>query len=319
MEILERLLNGDVRAIARAITLIENNTLQGQELLASLYPHTGKAVIVGVTGPAGSGKSTLTNQLAKAYRQQGKTVGIIAVDPSSPFTGGAILGDRIRMQEISDDPGIFIRSMGTRGSLGGLARMTGEAIRVLDAAGKDIIIVETVGVGQSEVEIVQVADTVLVVAVPGLGDEIQAIKAGIMEIGDILVVNKADRPGAEKTVFELQAMLDLKPFMPDDWRPPVLKAIATENSGITEVLAAIDTHQEYLQRTGRLEEAQLGRVRHEVNALLQERVLSEIYRRFGEKDFEILVKKVFAKEENPYGAVESILGKVLVPGTNNRA
>ena len=231
----------------RAITAVENEG-GSAELLRSLFPSTGRARVIGITGPPGAGKSTLAQRLAQAYRRRGKTVGIVAVDPSSPFTGGAILGDRIRMAEIYTDPGVFIRSMATRGALGGLARATSDAVDVLDAAGFDVVLIETVGVGQDEVDIIKAAETTAVVLVPGLGDDIQAIKAGILEIGDVFVVNKADRDGADRTAAELAMMLDLS--APKGWRPPIVRTVAPSNTGVEEVLAALESHGEYLAGSG---------------------------------------------------------------------
>ncbi|HAA57492.1 MAG TPA: methylmalonyl Co-A mutase-associated GTPase MeaB [Myxococcales bacterium] len=242
-----RILKGDRRAVARLIRDIDDRMPSAREELKALYPHTGNAHIIGLTGAPGSGKSSLTDQLIAAFRQRGQTVGVLAVDPSSPFTGGAILGDRIRMQQHTLDKGVFIRSMATRGHLGGLTRSTRDAARVLDAFGVDIILIETVGVGQDEVDIVKQADTTLVIAVPGLGDEVQAIKAGVLEIGDIFVVNKSDLPGARKAKRDLEMMLDLRPRPADAWHPPVLQSIATQSEGIEQILTYTDKHVEHIR------------------------------------------------------------------------
>jgi LAO/AO transport system kinase len=236
----ERVLEGDPRALARAITLIEDEDPSAPALVRALFPKTGRAYLVGVTGPPGAGKSTLVDRLTTDLRSRGRTVGIVAVDPTSPYTGGAILGDRVRMQAHASDPGVFIRSMATRGQLGGLARATSDVALVLDAAGKDVVIIETVGVGQDEVDIVRTADVSLVIVVPGTGDEVQAIKAGIMEIADIFVVNKADREGADRTASSIEAMLMLQSFEDGRWRPPVLRTEATAGKGIAELLDAIE-------------------------------------------------------------------------------
>ncbi len=252
MEIAESLLKGDVRAAARIISMIEDEDPRAAKALSVLYPHTGKAHVVGVTGPPGAGKSSVIDRITAVYRKDGNKVGILAVDPTSPFTGGAILGDRIRMQGHSTDAGVYIRSMGTRGQMGGLARGTANAVKVLDAMGMDVVIVETVGAGQSEVDIVRSAHTVLIVEVPGLGDDIQAFKAGILEIGDVFVVNKADRDGADKAVAELRAMIETCPE-PRSWTPPVLKACARDNAGIAEVVDALESHRKFLDASGERE------------------------------------------------------------------
>jgi LAO/AO transport system kinase len=254
LDLVDRLLAGDRRAAAQLVTLMEDGGPSARDAIAALYPHTGRAHIVGVTGSPGTGKSTLVYELAKEFRARGRTVGIIAVDPTSPFSGGALLGDRIRMQKLSTDEGTFIRSMASRGQLGGLARATGDAIKVLDAFDRDLIMVETVGAGQSEVEIARAAHTVIVVDAPGLGDDIQAIKAGLFEIADIFVVNKADRDGAEKTYLTLQMMLDMgQASGARQWRPPLLKTIALQGEGSVLVADAVEQHLKHLVESGQLQ------------------------------------------------------------------
>src|SRR6185295_5533673 len=245
-DLLENILKGDVRSLARAITRVENRSVEGTELLRRIYPHTGKSRIIGITGSPGSGKSSLVDRLAALYRRSSKSLGIVAVDPSSPFSGGAVLGDRIRMNALATDPGVFIRSMATRGHLGGLANATADVVSVLDAASRDPILVETVGVGQDEIDIVKLADVSVVVLVPGMGDDIQALKAGIMEIGDIFVINKCDRPGVENMERAVQALLSLA-HRADGWQPPVLKTAATEGTGIDELVQTIERSYLFFQ------------------------------------------------------------------------
>src|SRR5712672_3357568 len=241
--------SGDSIALARAISAVENRTADSSPLLKTLFPHSGKARVLGLTGPPGAGKSTLVDQLARRYRKEKKTIGIIAVDPTSTYTGGAILGDRIRMQEHFSDPGIYIRSMATRGSLGGLARTTADVATVLDASGRDLVMIETVGVGQDEVDIVRLADVTVVILVPGMGDDVQTIKAGIMEIADIFVINKSDRDGAERVEREIRAMQSLA-IRSDGWTPPIVKTVASDGTGITELVDAIADYEAYLKKEG---------------------------------------------------------------------
>jgi len=312
-ELIERMLKGDKRATARLITLVENDEEKAREIVKKIYSNTGRAYIIGITGPPGSGKSTLVDKLIKKARDEGNIVGVIAIDPTSPFTGGALLGDRIRMQRHSTDPGVFIRSMATRGSLGGLAKATNDAIKILDAYGCDIIFVETVGVGQIEVDIVKTADTVVLVTVPGLGDDIQAIKAGLMEIADIFVVNKADKEGAEATMFELELMLDLEKdkWQKSGWRPPVVSTIAFTNKGVDELWGAINEHMEFLLNSGKIEEKRKFRVREEIKAIVSSKIARKIGEKMGEDDIAVLIEMIAKREIDPYSAADLVLEKAL--------
>jgi LAO/AO transport system kinase len=299
---------GDKRSIARLLTIVENDEPGSADVLRSLYPDTGKARIVGVTGPPGGGKSTLVSRLAAEYRKTCDRVAIVAVDPSSPFTGGAILGDRIRMRDRFLDDGVFIRSMASRGHAGGLARATMRVVNVLDALGTDLVIVETVGVGQEEVEVVRVADTVCLVTVPGLGDDIQAIKAGVLEIADVLVVNKADKPGADETARDLAQMLSLGPGR-TNWKPPIIRTSAQDGTGVEELVRAIGQHAEWAQTSGELAERRAGAARQEVEALLREALVKRLEARIGSERVSDAVTRVAKRELDPYRAVEELLDR----------
>jgi LAO/AO transport system kinase len=306
-ELIEKLLEGNPRAIARAITTVENGSADAGELMKAVFPRTGNALIIGITGSPGAGKSSLVDKLALYYREQGEKIGIVAVDPSSPFSGGAILGDRIRMQTLGLDPNVFIRSMATRGKLGGLARATVDAVAILDAAGFDKVIVETVGVGQDEVEIVKTADVSVVVLVPGMGDDIQAIKAGIMEIGDVFVINKADREGVLRTEKELEALLSLA-HRHDFWNPPIVKTVATENKGIEDLSEAIKAYSDFQQTGEKSLERRKAIAKWRLLELLQERLLKDILSKNGTSEkLEDFALEVAEKKRDPYSAVEEIL------------
>jgi LAO/AO transport system kinase len=314
-EIVNGVLAGNKRSIAKAITAIENCTNQGQELITKLFPHTGKAHVIGLTGTGGAGKSTLIEKIVREYRSRGKSVGVVAVDPTSPFSGGAFLGDRIRMAELSTDEGVFIRSMATRNYAGGIARATKDAVKVLDAAGKNIVIVETVGAGQSEVEIIKVAQTIIVVHAPGLGDEIQAIKAGIMEIADIFVVNKADRENADKAVIDIQSNLQLSNKQ-TAWKPPVLKTTAITGEGVRGLVDKAEEHRCFLEGNAECRTALLkNRAEAELVDAIKEKVadtLIDELRRKGKLDE--LLQRILEKKVDPTSAAEKVLKETLKNG-----
>jgi LAO/AO transport system kinase len=306
----ERVLQGDPRAMARAISLIEDEAPEGAELVRRIFPHTGRAYLVGVTGAPGAGKSTLVDRLIAELRGRQQSIGVVAVDPTSPFSGGAILGDRVRMQTHVADGGVFIRSMATRGHLGGLARATGEAALVLDAAGKDIVLIETVGVGQDEVDIVRTADVSIVTLVPGTGDEVQALKAGIMEIADIFVVNKADREGADRTVASIEAMLSLENFAGGKWRPPIVKTEATTGKGVADLVDAIERFRAHTAAVQG--ERRRARAEWRVRELLGHRFLQDVHARvLAAGEFEQLLDRIAARETDPYSVVDDIMRRAL--------
>jgi len=309
-ELADKVLKGDTRSIARLITLVENDSSDAVEVMKKIHKHTGKAHVIGVTGVMGSGKSSLIFELASEYRKEGKTVGIIAIDPTSPFTGGALLGDRIRMTELSTDPGVFIRSMGTRGMIGGLTSSLYDVVEILDAAGMNVILVETVGVGQDEVDIVKIADTTLVVLVPGLGDTVQTIKAGLMEIADIFVVNKADKPGVEQVVAEVESMLDLACHI--ERRTPIVSTSTKEKKGIPLLVQKIAEHQEYLKKSKVFETRRRQRYEAELIEIIRKRLMDFI---FDEKKLkgkvDSCIDQISKKELDPYSAADEILGTML--------
>jgi LAO/AO transport system kinase len=305
---IDQLRSGDPRALARAISTVENRVEGWSPLLKALFPHTGKARILGLTGAPGAGKSTLVDQLAKHYRRDHKTLGIIAVDPTSPYSGGAILGDRIRMQDHHADPGIYIRSMATRGSLGGLARTTADVATVLDASGRDLILIETVGVGQDEVDIVRLADITIVILVPGMGDDVQTIKAGIMEIADIFVINKSDREGAERVEREIRAMQSLA-VRKDGWTPPIVKTVASEGKGITELAAAIADYDAYLHKQHLLERRTIENWRQRLIEMLRDAMLEKARTHLNNGQVERYAAEIAEHKRDPYTLVEEIVGK----------
>ena len=341
MDIAKELLAGNRLALSRAITAIENEYPEANDIMKKLYTHTGHAYVVGITGPPGAGKSTMTDKIARAYRKKGMTVGIVAVDPSSPFTGGAILGDRIRMDDLTLDKGVFIRSMGTRGSLGGLSHKTADVVKAMDAFGKDIIIVETVGVGQSEVDIVKAADTTMVILIPGMGDDIQAIKAGILEIGDLFVINKSDLDGADKVVREINMMLDLdagsmriaktatqkaledqfhhlsvapkaEEAAPGYWRPPVHQVVAMQNEGIEELVELVGKHRAFIEENGELTRRRTKRAKDEMLDILNARINYRIKRQIVENGrLDAYVESFRKHETDPYTVVGELMEEML--------
>jgi LAO/AO transport system kinase len=307
--LVERIRSGDVRSLSRAISLVENHAPGANELLSACFPHTGKAQVIGLTGAPGSGKSTLTHEVAKHFRAEGKTVGILAVDPTSPYTGGAILGDRIRMQQHEGDAGVYVRSMATRGFLGGLARTTADAATVLEASGKDVLLIETVGVGQDEVDIVRLADVTLVMLVPGMGDDVQSIKAGIMEIANIFVVNKSDREGADRVEREIRAMQSLTSHHgANDWVPPVVRTVASEGVGVAELLNAIARYQDYLQQHGLQIEKRAENWRTRLLEMLRQQFVERgIGDRMGREALDRHARAIAEHREDPYALVPQLM------------
>jgi len=306
---IEQLRSGDPRLLARAISTVENHNPGWVELLKQLFPHTGHARTIGLTGSPGAGKSTLVDQLAKHYREENRTVGIIAVDPTSPYTGGAILGDRIRMQEHFSDPGIYIRSMATRGSLGGLARTTADVAMVLDASGRDVVMIETVGVGQDEVDVVRVADITVVILVPGMGDDVQTIKAGIMEIADIFVINKSNREGAERVEREIRALQSLA-MRADNWTPPIVKTVATEGKGVTELAAAIREYESYLQDENLLLQRRIQNWETRLLEMLRDTLLEKARASVSDGELSRLASEIAQHQRDPYSVIETVIAQM---------
>jgi LAO/AO transport system kinase len=307
-EFVDQLRAGNPRAVARAISAVERGGTEARKVIAAIYRYTGRAHLIGITGAPGTGKSTLVNEIAKQYRRRGKRVGIIAIDPTSPFSGGAILGDRLRMQDLCGDTGVFIRSMAARGNLGGLASATADAVQVLDAAGFEIVLIETVGAGQNEVDIAKNAHTTIVVQAPGMGDDIQAIKAGILEIADLLIVNKADHDEASATVAALEMNLNLKPRNENDWRPPVLKTISTNGTGIAEVVEWIGKHRAYLESNHLLAAKERARLRAEFENVVQRELMSRLLHGVNGGKIESLVDQLANREIDVYAAAEQLIG-----------
>ena len=309
MDYAREILAGSPRAVARLITRLEDEDQRAYPVMEELFPHTGKAYVIGITGSPGAGKSTLTDKLTHAIRKQGLTVGIIAVDPSSPFTGGAVLGDRVRMSQLSVDPGVYIRSMATRGFLGGTAKATGDVVKVLDAFGKDVVIIETVGVGQDEVDIIGIADTTCLVLVPGLGDAIQSMKAGVMEIADVFVINKADRPGSDQLWAEVSSRVEQdSQIKARDWTPQVVKTVAVEDTGTTDLVQAIDRHRKLLEESGRLTEKRRERTGRETLRMIHNELFRQVREQLQSSGrLNRLVEDILERRRDPYSAMREIV------------
>jgi LAO/AO transport system kinase len=307
--LVEQLRSGDPRSLARAISTVENHPPGWIDLLKALFPHTGRARTIGLTGAPGAGKSTLVDQLAKHYRKENRTIGIIAVDPSSPYTGGAILGDRIRMQDHFSDPGIYIRSMATRGSLGGLARATADVATVLDASGRDMVMIETVGVGQDEVDIVRVADVTIVILVPGMGDDVQSIKAGIMEIADIFVINKSDHEGAERVEREIRALQSLA-MRGDNWTPPIVKTVATTAAGISDLAASVTAYEQHMEKSGLLSRRRVQNWEARLLEMLRDTLLEKARATMADGELSRLASEIAEHKRDPYSVVEELVAKM---------
>lgn len=315
MELIAKSLKGNRRAIGKLISIVENNVSRSSEIIKLIHPHTGNAHIVGITGAPGSGKSTLVGQLAREYRRQGKTVGIVAVDPTSPFTGGALLGDRVRMQDLSTDRGVFIRSLASRGALGGLSRATDDVIKILDATGKDVILVETVGAGQSEIEIMNIAYTVVIVTGPGQGDEIQTLKAGILEIGHIFVANKADLQGIDELMSNLRDMLR---YASGDWKPPIVKTIALDGTGVGDLLKALEQHKYYLKTSDLLSKRQREKSEVELERLVLTRLRDQIFNDpTNKEELEKLIDQILNRELDPYSVAKRVISTYLKTNLRN--
>jgi LAO/AO transport system kinase len=310
-ELTKKVLSGDPRSVARLITLVENSDIKAVKSMKDIHPKTGNAHVIGVTGVMGTGKSSLIRELTREFRNQGKRVGIIAIDPTSPFSGGALLGDRVRMMDFSMDDGVFIRSMGTRGMLGGLTSAVYDVVEILDASGKDVILVETVGVGQAEVDVIKIADTTIVIIVPGLGDSIQTLKAGMMEIADIYVVNKTDRDGVEQTIAELESLVDIA-CSDKERKTPIIKTIAKEGKGVNDLLEEIENHKDYLKKTNEFESQRRLRYEAELVEIIRKRLMNFIFDEEQFKDkVEALINQISKKEIDPHAAAEEILSKIL--------